>query len=155
MDQQSSFLHQNEIDQTGQSLLQTSGKWSNFIGIVYVIMAILMLLLCVGVYISADELVSRIRELAGLSNEAYEFITGAGKVIFLILSLIMVSVITLNGVYLIQFKNKISTFVISGEEHSLRDGFSQLKKYFTLTTILGAISMLISFIASIALVMMM
>ena len=122
--------------------LQTAGKWSFFIGIVYLVFSGLVFLTGILVFGNVDYIVSALMNVNGIGESAMQFMLGAGKWMFILFILICSCVLVLNGILLVRFGKSCSYYFFHKETKSLPSVFYHAGNYFLLTTILSIISSL-------------
>ncbi len=136
-----------KFDTTGQHVLASSGKWSKFIGISYLVMAGLILLITVLLFANLDMIANEFMNISGISQESLDFMMGAGKWIFALLMAISCFIMTLNGYFLVKFGISTNKFVMFQDEKNLSESFISLGRYLMLTTILSVFSTCTSVLA--------
>lgn len=148
-EQTNSIFETAEIDTSSVAQLQSTSRWSFFIGIIYIILAALMVLLTVVIYANLDEVVGVLSNASGISSEAMDFLTSSGKWVFLLMMIIVGFVLIINAVYLIRFRTSVRDFQLTNEEKQLTFAFEHLTKYLMITTILSVISIVLSIVAAV------
>ncbi|MBL7765184.1 MAG: hypothetical protein JNJ58_03750 [Chitinophagaceae bacterium] len=148
-DQTNSIFETAEVDTSSIAQLQSTSRWSFFIGIIYIILAALMVVLTVVIYANLDQVVNVLSSASGVSNEALEFLTANGKWVFLLMMLIVGFVLIINAIYLIRFRTSVRNFQLTNEEKQITFAFEHLTKYLMITTILSVISIALSVVAAV------
>lgn len=147
MEQNDSILQLSDIDSSGQYQLNSSGRWAKFVGIVYLVIAGLMLLTTIVLFANLDLIASSLMDVYGMSNEALDFMMGAGKWIFALFMAISVFILFLNGFFLIRFGTSTGKYIKTYSETELENSFHHLTQYLMLTTILSILSTIFSLVA--------
>ena len=147
MEKNTSILQQVELDSSGTEQIKTSGKWAKFIGIIFIVLAIISLLTFVGIFANMDSLLNVMMEYNGMSDQALAFMTGGGKYILIFPILIIIAVFVLNAIFLIRFRNGSENYFLTGNEDELASSFNNLGKYFKISVALGILSTIGSLIA--------
>ena len=127
--------------------LKSAGHWANFIGIVFLVMAILVLAINIFVFTNLNEIANQFMHLNGMSEQSLNFIHGAGKWLFTFIMLIIAAVMGINSFFLIRFYRKSNKFYISEVEQDLQQCLHSLSQYLFISTILGIFSMIITLMA--------
>ena len=136
---ESLFEHSLLANESTEQLDSTS-KWARFIGIVYAIVGIMMIIMFIFMISNMDELAQAIMNQIGMQQEVMDFLSQWGKVLFGLLMLGISLVIFLNAYLLIQFRNSFTKFNYSREQSNLGNVFDHIGKYFMLATILSVFS---------------
>lgn len=147
MENNESVLTSFTIDQEGKSLLKQSGSWAKFIGIVYLSLAGLLLVMLVLMLANLNLIASALMNINGVSQEAIDFMLGAGKWLFALMMILSCLTLVLNGYFLTRFGTSVRDYITSMEELDLHASFKQLGNYMMLTTILSLGSTLFSLVA--------
>ncbi len=149
MENNESILQVTNIDSSGQFQLVNSGKWAKFIGIVYLVIAALMLLIAILVFANLDLIANSLMNINGMSQEALAFMLGAGKWLFALMMALSCFILFLNGFFLVKFGAATKSYFIAYAEDTLSDSFHHLGRYLMLTTVLSILSTVFS-VAAIA-----
>jgi hypothetical protein len=149
MENNESILQTTNIDSSGQYQLVNSGKWAKFIGIVYLVIAVLMLLIAILVFANLDLIATSLMNINGMSQEALEFMMGAGKWLFALMMALSCFILFLNGFFLVKYGSATKSYSFSFGEEALSGSFYHLSRYLMLTTVLSIFSTIFS-IAAIA-----
>ena len=147
METNESILQSAGIDSSGQYLLGSAGKWAKFIGIAYLVMAVLLLITTILLFASMDAIADMFMNINGISPEALAFMMGAGKWLFILLMGFSFFVLLLNGFLLVKFGASSKTYTTTFNEESLSNTFLHLGRYMMLTTVLSVVSTISSIIA--------
>ena len=143
MEQLSDILPELQLDSSGQEQLAGAGRWARFIGVVYLVMAILTLSVTLLLLLNLNFIANMLMEANGISQESIEFIMGAGKWIFALFMLLSVFIMGLNGYFLLHFGKHSK----QAGELPLQKTYYFLGRYLMLNTILSAVSTFFSIMA--------
>lgn len=135
------------LDTEGKSLLRQSGRWAKFIGIVYLCLAALLLIMLVLMLANLNLITNALMNINGVSQEAINFMLGAGKWLFALMIIISSLTLFLNGYFLARFGASIKHYMLATDDLYLQAGFKHLGNYLLLTTILSLGSTLFSLVA--------
>jgi hypothetical protein len=153
LEQTNSILSSSELDSAGIHELNYAGKWSKFIGIVYIVSSVLVFLTMAGMFIAFEyladinEIADYGRNLYGISDEAMSFLLGAGKWLFIIMTLITSAVLFRNGYLLLKFETSSRSYFFSNQEEYLVHSFRYLTRYFMITVALSLFSTITTIVA--------
>ena len=137
------------LDIAGKEQLQNIGKWSRFIGVVFIIFGSILLLATVLLLANFEALMTEIIKLNGIDEEMIDMLEKGGKY-FIAFALVLSSVILfINGFLLFRFGSKSSHYLGSQSEYPLIDAFTYLKKYIYFSFVLACISAILSLISTI------
>jgi hypothetical protein len=140
MENTASLFEHELLSGEGNEQLESISKWTRFIGIVYAVTGIMMLILFIFMITQMDEMAQTIMNSYGMNQQVMDFVANWGKLLF---GLVMVSIsciIFLNAYYLLQFRNSLVKFNVSGEEINLGSAFNHMGNFFLLATILSILS---------------
>jgi hypothetical protein len=137
MENNTSNLQPVELNSAGASQIKSSGKWAKFIGIVFVVPAILITLLFVSIITNTDKLKKMITEKIGMSELSYSQIESFGLIALAILYIVFITVFVLNAFFLIRFRNGSENYFLTGNEDELANSFNNLGKYFKISVVLA------------------
>ena len=140
---QSIFEHELFIDDSIEQVNITS-KWTQFIGIVYGILGILILTMTVFMIINLDELAQILMKYNGMNEQVMELIRQWGVWLFGLAMLGMALVVFLNAYFLLRFRISFMRYAATQIESHFGDAFESVGKYFMVTTILSILSTLSS-----------
>jgi hypothetical protein len=125
--------------------LKQASAWGIFSGIVYLILAGMVLLITVFIHVNLDLVVDILMNIVGMSNDIalkYSEILGNWQFVFL-MSLSSLSLF-LNGYFLIRFSHNAKAYLSSQHEKYLEGVYQQLGHYFILTTLLSIVSTILT-----------
>ena len=147
MENYESNLQNTTIDSLGQYQLVNTGKWAKFIGIVYLVIASLIILIAIFVFANLDLIATTLMDINGMSQEALEFMKGAGKWLFGLMMALSCFTSFLNGFFLVKYGGATRAYSMSNSEETLASSFDHLGRYLMLTTTLSIISTVFSVVA--------
>lgn len=147
MQQNESVFSSLTLDNDGKSFLQQSGRWAKFIGIVYLSLAALLLIMLVLMLANINLISNSLMNINGVSQEAIDFMLGAGKWLFALIIMLSCLTLVLNGYFLARFGTSVRTYILSMDDHDLQSGFRHLGNYLLLTTVLSLGSTIFSLVA--------
>jgi hypothetical protein len=140
METNNSIFQQTGINEAGLTHLNTTSKWTRFIGIIYAISGILVLAITGFLAANMDQVAQQLMEYNQMNETVMEFIQGGGKWLFILIMLVISFVIFINAYYLIFFRISFFAFVNTKEENQLTETFDHMGKYLMITTILSILS---------------
>lgn len=126
-----------------------SGLWTKFIGVTLLVFSFITILMLILILLNQDTIADQLRELTGMSVESEAFLSQGGIWLFSILILVVFSVLVYNAICLIRFNHSTKQYAIHPAEDVFHRSFLHLKRYFTITLILGIISLVVSVISTI------
>ncbi len=132
---------------TENDSLKSAGNWARFIGVVFIIFALFALGILIFIFTNLSDLANQFMQLNGMSDQAMEFILGAGKWIFAFFMIIIASVLLVNAYYLINFQRKGASLYTFKQEINIQVSLHFLSRYLFISTLLGVLSTLLSLIA--------
>ena len=147
IDSNESILQLVNIDSSGRNLLESSGKWAKFIGITYLTMAGLLLVITVLLFANLDLIANAFMNVNGMSQASLDFMMGAGKWLFVLVTLLSFCVMFLNGYFLVKFGISSKNYSHTYNESALSYSFIFLSRYLILTTVLSVVSTVSSVLA--------
>ena len=147
MENHESIIQEFTIDSSGQAHLFSAGRWAKFIGIIYLIMAGFSVLITILLFANLDHIADTLMDINGMSQEALDFMMGAGKWIFLFCMILSCLILVMNGLFLVNFGTNSGKYFHTQDENRLLKSFSYLGRYLMLTTILSTISTVFSVVA--------
>lgn len=133
--------------QTREEWKQT-GAWARFIGVALIIFSAMTVLMLVLVLLNQEASADEIMQLIGISQESEAFLTQGGIWLFIFLILIVVTVLVYNAICLMRFNKNTKRYAIHPNEELLNRSFFHLKRYFTITLVLGFVSLFISLLST-------
>ncbi len=135
------------LETAGNDQLQSAGKWSKFIGIVFIIFGSVLILCTVLLIANFETLMNEVIKLNGITEEMIDMLEKGGKY-FIAFALILSAVILYaNGVLLFRFGNLSSLYIGTKNENSLISSFDYLKRYMYFSFILATISTILSLVS--------
>jgi hypothetical protein len=140
MEQNETVFQAITIDSSGQGLLQSSGKWARFIGLVYLILAALLILITILLIANLQTIADAFMHLNGISNESMAFMMGAGKWLFAMSMALSTFILALNGLFLVRYGMSTKQYALHMAEVALENSFQHLSNYLILTTLLSVLS---------------
>ena len=140
MEQSESLFDHELLANESTEQLDTTSKWTRFIGIVYLVIGIMMLVMFIFMITNMDELAQVIMNQIGMDQQVMDFISQWGKILFGLIMLGISIIIFLNAYYLLQIRSTFSKFTQTGNETHLGNSFDSIGKYFQLATILSILS---------------
>jgi len=140
METNNSIFQQTGITEAGLTHLNTTSKWTRFIGIIYAISGILVLTITGFLAANMDQVAQQLMAYNQMNETVMEFIQGGGKWLFILIMLVISFVIFINAYYLIFFRISFFAFVNTKEETQLTEAFDHMGKYLMITTILSILS---------------
>lgn len=121
--------------------LDSAGKWSGFIAIMYLLMGSLIILSLVLLLASFDELMTQIIKFNGVSDEIIDLLEKKGKFYSSIFFLIMAGILYLNGILLFLFSKYSKNYIHkTGDTDTLNNAIKFLQYYLLVSFILGCLS---------------
>ena len=140
--------HESEIEITmikpAQASIIRSAKWANFIGWVYIVLAVLILLTAILIIANLKLIAESLMDINGISRVTITFLMGTGKWLFISVMIASSVILGLIGYYLVNFAGPYQKAPESLKEELLLNSFLDLGKYFRLTTILSVLSAVFS-----------
>lgn len=136
---ESLFEHELQAAESTEHL-ESISKWTRFIGIIYSITGVMMLILFIFMITQMDEMANTIMNSYGMNQQVMDFIANWGKVLFGLVMTVISLIIFLNAYFLIQFRNTFIKFKLDGQEANLGNAFNHMGNFFLLATILSILS---------------
>lgn len=126
-----------------------AGVWARFIGVTLFVFSLITALMLLLVLFNQETIADQLMELNGISAESEAFLTQGGIILFCILVLVIVTVLVYNAICLIRFHRNTKRYAIHPDEQLLHRSFYHLKRYFTITLVLGFVSLIVSLLSTI------
>lgn len=145
---ESSIFDEKYYESRTRDEWKLTGVWARFIGVTLFVFSVITALMLLLVLFNQDTIADQLMELNGMSPESAAFLTQGGIILFCILVLVIVSVLVYNAICLIRFHRSTKRYAIHPDEQVLHRSFFHLKRYFTITLVLGFVSLIISIIST-------
>lgn len=144
MEQETSIFQTANLQEGSIEHLNTTSRWARFIGFVYLVLGILILITTIFLAANMDEIAQTLMQMNGMNETVIDFLQKGGKWLVTLAMTVMSAVIFVNAYFLIRFRSSFAAFLAAREETSLGNAFEQMSKYLMLTTILSVFSALSS-----------
>lgn len=139
------------LDSTTMSHLRSTASWSRFIGWVYAVFALIVALICVLVVFNLDSLLQYFHVMLGQNELALRFIEDYGKTIFIVFSLMAVLVLLFYAFTYLGFGKNLTALDNSLNEEYIEKSMNRFNLILIFGIITGALSLLITFLATLSL----
>ncbi|MES2328970.1 MAG: hypothetical protein V4539_05160 [Bacteroidota bacterium] len=148
MEDQSSSLFELQVDESAQTYLRDTTKWTRFISITYYVLMGLMVFFLLIMLMFKDFVATAFSQNPTLSR----FSTGTGMIIiiFAIIMFVAIAVFLLVTYQLMRFSTQTKKGIDQQNQDALEMGVGSLKTYMVISGILGIIGLLFGVIQLIA-----
>jgi len=143
MEEQSIF--NTELSDLSNNHILSAAKWSRFLGIVFLIAAVIVLISGAGMLASWEQFADSLSTIAG-ANPAFADIENLPKSLFLIAFLLIIAIMVFAGILFLRVGSNGVNYYSSNEESAFLSTFRSAKTLFMVYAIFTVIGIAISVI---------
>ncbi len=151
MNIENSHLHLPQtMDEPSLEIMRSLSKWSRFVGIVFLIFSLTIVLTFIFIFLNFDIILREISKVNGMNDEMLTILQSGGKSALLFFCFVCFSILFFNGYLLYHFGSKLSVACHEMNDQNLFSAFRDLNRYFQLSIVLSVISLLFTFLIMVA-----
>ncbi|HMN31741.1 MAG: hypothetical protein IT215_03950 [Chitinophagaceae bacterium] len=138
------------LDAPSIELMRSLSKWSRFVGIIFLIFSLTIVLTFILIFLNFDIILREISKVNGMNEEMLTILQNGGKSALLFFCFVSFSILFFNGYLLYHFGSKLSINCHEMNDQNLYSAFRDLNRYFQLSIVLSVISLLFTFLIMIS-----
>jgi len=141
-------IFQTELSATSNGHILSAAKWSRFLGIVFIVLAGILLLACVGLafFMQSGEMNDVFSQMA-VTNPQFAMLENLPSSLFLVFMVVAIAFFIFMGILLINIGKHGTAYNSSNEDMAFVNTFKAAKTYFLISAIISIISILSTLIS--------